>query len=362
LIIDEAVAPIVREIFRMFLEGKSKNSIANTLINQGIESPAVYKREIQKLNFKMPQLKPLIKPLWSGPSIHRILSCQMYCGDMVQGQYRIKSYKIHVTERVPKEEWFVAYNTHEPIISRSDFEKTQSLLQRDTRAAPRQKHLYLFGGFMRCADCNRAMHRLKSEKRVYYFCNSYKLYGKKVCSSHSIRHEKLEQAVLKAVQQQIYIALQCSEALAQINKAPVRKRQTLSLKDKREKKKNELARIMRYKQSIWQDWKDGELSQMDYRHMREDYDRKAEELEQSLKLLDREQEELDKGADTEEPILATFRKYENITQLTREVLIDLIDEIKVHENRSITVKFKFADRMSEICKIIADNTNSERVG
>ena len=31
----------------------------------------------------------------------------MYCGDMVQGRSRIKSYKVHIQEQVPEEEWTI---------------------------------------------------------------------------------------------------------------------------------------------------------------------------------------------------------------------------------------------------------------
>ena len=49
-------------------------------------------------------------------TVTSILKNRMYCGDMVQGRYRIKSYKVHVQEAVPKDEWYIVENTHEAII------------------------------------------------------------------------------------------------------------------------------------------------------------------------------------------------------------------------------------------------------
>ena len=37
-------------------------------------------------------------------------------------------------------------------------------------------------------------------------------------------------------------------------------------------KEKELAKIMRYKQALYQDWKDGEITRNDYWHMSEDYE------------------------------------------------------------------------------------------
>ena len=67
---------------------------------------------------------------------------------------------------MPEEEWFIVENTHEAIIDRETFDKVQGLLKRDTRTAPKQKQLYLFSGFLKCADCGRAMSRIAS-KGIY---------------------------------------------------------------------------------------------------------------------------------------------------------------------------------------------------
>ena len=40
-------------------------------------------------------------------------------------------------------------------------------------------------------------------------------------------------------------------------------------------KERELAKISRYKQSLYQDWKDGEITQQDYRDMKADYERQT---------------------------------------------------------------------------------------
>ena len=61
-----------------------------------------------------------------------------------------------------------------------------------------------------------------------------------------------------------------------------------------------------------------------------------------------EKAELENGIDMENPFLVTFRKHENIDKLTREVLIELVEQIKVHENGNIRVKLKFANEYSRI--------------
>ena len=58
------------------------------------------------------------------------------------------------------------------IIDRETFEKVQRLLLRDTRTGPQQNKLYLFSGFLKCADCGKAMTRSKVGDAVYYYCRT----------------------------------------------------------------------------------------------------------------------------------------------------------------------------------------------
>jgi len=61
------------------------------------------------------------------------------------------------------------------------------------------------------------------------------------------------------------------------------------------------------------------------------------------------------------PFLAAFGKYENINKLTREILIELVDHIKVYEGGDISIKFKFADEYRRIAEYIEVNTEQKAV-
>jgi DNA invertase Pin-like site-specific DNA recombinase len=359
LVMDEEAAETVKSIFAWFLEGMSKNAIVRKLNDSGILCPVAYKKS-KGMKYKNPHADSG-NPLWSAITVGSILKNRIYVGDMVQGRYRIKSYKIHVQEAVPEDEWFIVENTHEPIISRADFAKVQEFLKKDTRTAPNQNSPYLFGGFLRCADCGKAMTRSKVKGTVYYYCRTYKDQSKTACTKHTIRHNHLEQGVLYAIRQQVYLASEFSEMVSRINAAPLQKSQSVRLNELIAAKEKELSKIMRYKQSIYQDWKDGEISHKDYRHMQEDYERQIEALNAVIANLHEEQAELENGIDTENPFLATFRKYENIEKLTREVLIELVDHIKVYENGNISVSLRFANEYRRVAEYIKVNTHSEAV-
>lgn len=361
LIIDEEAAEIVTEIFEKYLAGMSKLSIVRYLNDHSILCPTEYKQKRLGLKYQNPHSDPTKKPLWSEKTVGEILKNQMYCGDMVQGRYRIKSYKVHIQEKVPEEEWFIKENTHEPIIDRETFDKVQRLLQKDTRTSPKNDTLYLFSGFLRCADCERAMIRSEVKNHVYYYCSTYKRRSKKACTKHSIQHNRLEAAVLYAIQQYVYLAIDYTQTIEQINRAPIIKSQDKKLLEAISKKERELAKVIRYKQAVYQDWKDNEISQNDYRLMREDYEAQEKEITTTIRKLQNERAEQENGVDTENPFLVAFRKYENVTTLSRDILIDLVDSITVYEGGNISIVLRFADELRRVQDFIEVNTHSEAV-
>lgn len=359
LIIDEEAAENVKSIFAWYLEGMSKNAIVRKLNESGILCPTAYKKS-RGMKYKNPNVTNT-PPLWCAMSVTNILKNRIYVGDMVQGRYRMKSYKIHVQEAVPEEEWFVVENTHAPIISRENFAKVQALLQRDTRTAPKQKSLYLFSGFLRCADCGKAMTRSQVRGNVYYYCRTYKDRSKTACTKHTIKHHPLEQAVLYAIQEQIYLAVCYSEMAARIHTAPLQKSRSVRLNAFIASKEKELSRISRYKQSLYQDWKDGEITYTDYRRMKEDYERQIEALRKIIGNLQAEKAELEHGVGSENPFLTAFQKYENINRLTRDIMIELVDTIQVYENGNISIKFKFANEYRRAAQYQEGSTQEDAV-
>ncbi len=176
---------------------------------------------------------------------------------------------------------------------------------------------------------------------------------------HSIKHERLEAAVLFAVQHQVHLAVSYSEIVTQINSAPIKKSQSYRLDDLIAAKERELTKITRYKQSLYQDWKDGEITQQEYRDMKADYERQTSDISAVLTRLNAERAELANGVDNEHPALVAFMKYQNIEALNREILVELVDYIRVYENGNISVKFKFADELRKIAEYIEINTTED---
>ena len=74
-----------------------------------------------------------------------------------------------------------------------------------------------------------------------------------------------------------------------------------------------------------------------------DYEQQIVAINSAIQSLIAERTELQKSIDTDNPFLAVYMKYESIDKLTRDILIEMVDHIKVYENGSICIKLKHTD-------------------
>lgn len=368
LIIDEVPAQVVRDIYRWYVEdGMSKIGIVRHLNELGVPTPMDYKHS-QSLNLKTPN-QAKNDGMWGISTIARILSNRMYIGDMVQGKQRVISYKVHKAIATPESEWFIVENTHEPIIDKVTFEMAQSLSQRDTRTAPTKRNVYLFSGFLRCADCDKSMTKKTNKKNMangetkeytYYVCSTYALKNKDKCSRHSISLEDLTEAVLNAIQVQISLVCNMAEVITEINKQEAVCNQSLRLTKQLQTKEHELEKITNVIDNLYMDWKCGEITRAEYVRMKAKFEAKADSMKNAIVNLKAEIELSSKGVGNNDPYLQMFLKHKNITELNRGILAELIDTIYIHENNEITIKFNFADQHKRLLDFISNNQNTSK--
>lgn len=357
LVVDNETAPIVQDIFHWFVrEGMSKNGIVKKLIGMGIPCPTAYKRQNG-----MKYYNPTIvnnEPLWSARSITAILTNQMYLGHMVQGKQKVKSYKVHTRINTPENEWFIVENTHEPIIDKETFDKAQKLMQRNMRTAPHSGQLYIFSGFLRCADCGKSMGRRISKNHVYYACRTNNTTG--FCTRHSIRSDMLESIVLETIQKQIQLIDSMAELINDINKASapriVSKRLMASIK----RQKQELERILGIDTGLYMDWKNGDITREEYQCMKKEFEKKKQQLKQNIAKLEEEKQNLVQGVTSDNPYFDAFHKYKNICSLERGIVVELIKVIYIHEGGDVTINFNFADQHRRIVELLEKQKRANR--
>ena len=351
LIIDDEAAEIVRDIFHWFVdEGMSKSGITKRLNELGVPNPTAYKHS-KGFKYSNPNVYKN-DGLWSERTVLDILLNQMYIGNMVQGKQKVISYKVHDRINLKEKDWYIVQNTHEAIIDKQTFEKAQKLHQRDTRVCPNKRKVYTFSGLLRCADCKKAMTRKSAKKIVYYSCSTYSRKLKTACTKHTIREDVLEKAVLTAIQKQIALVDNLTQIIDEINNAPVIHREFKRINKLLDLKQKELDKLNSLIDNLYMDWRTNEITKTEYKRIKSKFEVQIEQIKEVIANLEKEKAELSTGISVNEPYLQTFLKNKNIEHLERGILVELIDNIYVHEGGGLTIEFNFEDQHKRMLEYI----------
>ena len=337
LVIDEEAAYYVRRIYRRFLEGYSILGIARELNEEGVPNPSLYKAQ-KGLNC------PCRGGLWVDSTVRRILTNELYIGNLVQKKQEVISYKLHVAKAVERGRRIVVEGTHEPIISREDFDKVRSLLKRDTRTSPNKSTLSLMAGFLKCADCGRAMQKRTVvqpyKKYDYYCCSTYRKLHSGGCSKHTIRAEVIEEAVLTALNEYIRLAVNFEKLIEKANQEKKESGTSKRLEAELAGCEREIKKTQKILMDLYPDYKSGMLSREQYIGLKEKYENAAERSKKAAERIKAEMLDLERGVDRGNEFIKAFLKYRGFTQLTREILSELVENIYVHEGGEIEIRLK----------------------
>ena len=130
LVIDPETAPIVEEIYALYLSGLSCKMIAVSLTAQAVPTPTQVKKS------RGEDLGRKDCTHWSSGTVRKILKNPVYLGHMVQGREEKISFKEKKTRELPKKQWFVVENTHEAVIKTEVFDKVGRMMERRRRSSP----------------------------------------------------------------------------------------------------------------------------------------------------------------------------------------------------------------------------------
>ena len=339
LIIDTDVSEVVRMIFDEFIGGKSVLGIAKMLNSLKIPNPTLYKRQ-KGFNFNS---RADNDGLWCDRTVRRILQNQMYIGNMVQGVNRTVNYKVHECRAVPKDEWIIVENTHEPIIDRETFDKAQSLFERKIHSGRKTGEADLFAGFLFCADCGKSMNKKVNRQNgkiyCYYKCATRQKKSPDACTNHTIRTDRLEAAVLSYIHTMIEVVRQYEKLNEKSSKRGA-KNEADPVNRTLEAKKAERESCLKIAADLYPDWKNGMITQEEYMRIKANLSEKLEKLDSMIRNLQNEKARLEGEALTDNGLVRSLMKYQTAQALTRPMLVELIDRITVRENGAVTVKMR----------------------
>lgn len=363
LVVDEYAAGIVQDIFKWAIEGHSPGSIALRLNQLGVLSPMEYKKS-QGSKYKS-KFKTGAQAKWSHVAVRRILQNEIYTGTMVQGRRTTPNHKTKKFIYKDQNDWVRVEGTHEAIISRPQFDLVQQILQEDTRASTENATVHPYCGRIFCGDCGAPIVRKTAvsdgKRYVYYVCGANKA-DSHTCSKHSIREEILDDAVLVTIQRQIEIALDMDAALRQIETLSWERTELRKIEANIEVQNQIIQKNNNLRLGIYEDLQSGILSREELMALKEEFSSRIATAKMVIDQLISSKSEIQHGLSKQQSWLAQFREYENITAITRRLIVSLVERINVYEGSEIEVVFRHRDQFAHIKEFLENQEGkSEKI-
>lgn len=358
LIIDETEVEIVRKIFEMALNGDGRIKICKYLNNNGI----LCRKEIQrrkKWNLSLKPNEEEIKYLWSTSTIGRMLSNESYIGNLVQLKTKRITFGSKLTVNVAEENYIRCENTHEPIISKEDFNKVQKIIKSNEKrkSAPKLENYSKFRGILKCGDCGRAMTRqedFRGNRNISnYVCMTHLQVASK-CSTHKIKSEELENIVLETIQLQVKFIIKLERSLMKLyfnnNVIDLENEYNNNIRLFEIKVNNLKNDKMRY----YENWKNNKIPETEFNKLYSDIDNQIKSIKGEIESYDISYREKIKQIRKNDYWIGHFKRNRRIKKITKEVLHELVENIFVYENGQVEVTFKYKDEFMNLIKYLEE--------
>ncbi len=318
LIIDQECAPIVNEIFKLYLNGSSKTEIARRLNEEGILCPMMIRKKRGENFNKKGGSKACI---WTIGTISHMLADQRYTGDAIYGKSKPESVGSKSEIKVPKEQWIIAANAHEAIISHEEYEAVQKMKKSYKQRIISNTDKCLLPKKIICKSCGHSMTRIHRGEKTLYCCRTGRNLYHSICYQGYIDGAQLEKALLSCLENLTALMGTADE----IQKKPGNI--SMSHCEELEKIESMIAKLKRNYFAFYEAYRQKKLSELDFRE-------KSKDLERSIDTLQNQYNEMNQEMNRENTHKPT---------ISNEAIDFLVKSMEMEPNGSLLIQWDFMD-------------------
>lgn len=334
-IIDQDIAPIVRRIFLLARNGMTPTQIGQILTDEKTLVPS----EIVGNNHTR---KDGIKRGWNRNTVKRILQNVTYLGWVSNGNLKKINYKSKKIMIMPKENRIIKKGMHTPIIDEETFNIVQDMIK--SRTGVRTKsYEWLLKGLVYCKECGKKLsivpQNKKTKKTFYLRCNTYACNTHLgLCTPHSNNLEKVTDFVIAQIKER------CREFLDEGKYTKIANTSKDKIMKDKFNIKNEILILEKKTKDInkridklYEDKCNGLFEDEDFTRLYTKQIESRKQAEERIKQLREMEEKEDSSID----INKLVSDFVNMKEITRTMLVSLVDKIEISENKEITIYYKF---------------------
>ena len=283
-----------------------------------------------------------IKRGWNRNTVKKILQNVTYLGWVSNGNTKKINYKSKKTIIMPKEDRIIVKGMHTPIIDEETFNIVQDMIK--SRTSTRVKSYdWLLKGLLTCKECGKKLsivpQKHPNKTTFYVRCNTYASNTQlDICTPHSNNLEKLTDCVIEQIK------IRCREFLNEEDYVKIATTSKDKIIKDRYNVKNEIL-ILEKKikdtnsriDKLYEDKFKGLFEDEDFSRL---YAKQLENRKNAEERISQLKSQVDKE-DSKIDINKLVKDFVNMKEITRQMIVSLVDRIEISQDKEITIYYKF---------------------
>lgn len=344
MVIDPPAAEVVRRIFKMIAEGLSTVQVAKILNQECIPTPMLYKQAQSSTPRHWNTLYE--ENFWTDSAIIRIVRDEQYLGKVVYGKRFYDQIGQGHSLKVSKKDWIIVDGMHEEIVTQEEFDRAQAALRKFSERAgascsnPLSKKV-------RCGICGHAMIR-GDVKQPYFFCRTSRLVDSFSCSGEHVPESDIVEIILAGLRTQAVSAVRWGriwEARHQKEKTDFTavKKQIASLKEICNQQDSQI-------QELYEALVSGDVSRDEYKAAKAMLVSKRNHAKARISELEDALKNADSNGKLDNPFVTSFQKYAEVTSITKEMMTDVLKEVRIYPGGRIEVVWNYGEDLERLLR------------
>ena len=173
-----------------------------------------------------------------------------------------------------------------------------------------------------------------------------------ILGSHSISEVKLMDAVLHVIKEQIATVMRMKKLLEMAQSLPENQRNIFNYDAQIVKLQEEIERNKGFRMKLYESLEEGMIDKDEYFVFKKNYSDKISLAEKNIQALEAERDAVVEKNAADYTWVDAFKKYEGIEQVERQVVVNLISEIRVYEGNVVEIDFQHNDAIEAALKVI----------
>ena len=200
-------------------------------------------------------------------------------------------------------------------------------------------------GKVYCGVCGHVMTR-SNGKNAFYYCKTPKMSDAYPDHDNAVPEDDLMDAVLSAIRAHARCAVELDRLIhAQSSRAKTDKKAILKQLNAAQLKKEQATKRI---QNLYESLVEGSVSREDYTAKKQTMTQQCEEYDADILTLEQKLNVTD--SETANPVIARFKSFAAVDDLTATLTGELLDRITLHTGGVMDVRLNYADELDALRK------------